>query len=418
MKTKVKITRILFILLIITSILPYIIPAIYAVVNKQYILWEIQRYNIQIGNVCKIFPYFKDVLAVLLFVILFISSKQTKKIVGAFMAIIFYGALILFGHQNYNIGYIIAGIRMFLYFFVTIMYFYSNENNEKDFKNIFRVLISLLIIEFTIVFIQVLYSGQIQNFGSGGYRFCGTFGNAISMGNFTVAANLYILFYTYIKNVKSKNINYIYIIIILLLSIASGTRTAIFLNLFITYMYWCTFSLSKLKISRRAKITCMVLIILSACPIAYKFFIDRIGRGAMMISGGIRLGILQSFFNVQNFIDLLNLVIGYGVGFTTNSAALLNLEETFIVDGTYTTILAQFGLIGLVVFIYLLGKSIQNLWKYCNKNINIVLTYFITIILVMISQNIFEQIAMIILVVVEYFMIKNIGNKREEGINK
>lgn len=414
MKSIKKIIKILFVLLIITATLSYIIQAVQAVINKQYLLRDIYENNIQTGIVENLFPYCKDIIAIILFLMLFIFFKKSRKTAGIFLAIILYGTLILLSHQNYEIGYIIAGIRMFLYFFVTIMYFQSIEENKNDFKIIFKTIVTLIVIEFCIIFIQVLYSGQIHNFGNGGYRFCGTFGNAIAMGNFTVAANLYILIYNYITKTKNKNLSYIYMIMILLLSIASGTRLTIFLNILIIYMYWCIFTLDKFKLSKKVKFICMFTTILIAAPIIYKFFINRIGRGEIMLSGGVRIDILKSFFDIQNMRDLVNLLIGQGIGFTTNAAYLLKLDSTFIVDGTYTTIIAQFGLIGLIIFAGLLLKLVQKIWRYSNKNINIMLAYFATIIFTMASGNIFEQIAMIILIVIEYFMLKNYSEETEK----
>lgn len=415
MRTIAKIINLLFILLIITSILSYGIQAISLIMNRQYILWTMLDNNVQTGNIGKIFPYIKDFIAVLLFIILFLFFKKARKTAMIFFIITLYGILLLFGHQIYEVGYIIAGIRMFLYFFVAIMYLQIFYTDRSVFQKIFNVLKILIIIEFLITFIQVLYSGQIYNFGNGGYRFCGSFGNSIGMGNFTIAANLCIMTYSYITNNKAKNINYIYLFMNLLLSIASGTRTAIFLNLLIIYLYWNNFSLSRMKFTKKMKFTLLFIIVLLSLPFIYSFFIDRIGRGAMMVSGGIRIEIFLSFFNIDNVLDLCNLIIGNGIGFASNSAHLLEVNSSIIVDGTYTTILAQFGLFGLAILIFILMKIMKTFWKYSDKNLNIALSYFLTIILIMGSQNIFEQIAMIILIVTTYFMIKRYYIKNKES---
>ena len=405
MNKKVKLINILFILLIIFSVLSYIVQSTQLIITKQFGLWTIKDNDV--GIIGKLIPYIKDVIVVLLFFILTIFFEKTRKTAFIYMITIIYGTIILFINQCFDIGYIISGLRAFSYFFVTIMYGQAIYKDKSIFEKIYKVLKYLIIIEFIIITIQVIYSGKFLEFGNGGYRFCGTFGNAIGMANFTVAASVFITIYNHIQGKDIRKSEYAFLIMNLLLSLASGTRTAIFLNIIIVFIFWNYFSFSNMKIKKEIKVFIFAILGVILLQILYFIFIYRIGRGSLTISGGIRMEILLSFFKVENKFDILKLIFGRGIGFATNTAYLLKIESAFIADGTISTIIAQFGLLGLAILFIKLFNIINNLWKYTYKNLNVILPFLIAIIGIMISQNIFEQIATIILITVSYFMVKN-----------
>ena len=182
---------ILFEWLISMSVLAYGLHAVYLIVHGSYALWTIDTSLINIGIIGKIVPYIKDFLVMVLFGVLYIRYKRSRKVALYFFGLIILGSIILIGSQNWDIRYCIAGIRMYLYPFTAIMWCQSRIY-KCNVKYFYKLICVLSVTEFFLVFLQVLNSGVITKFGYGGWRFCGSFGNSGGLGSFAFAASLYL----------------------------------------------------------------------------------------------------------------------------------------------------------------------------------------------------------------------------------
>lgn len=396
----------LFILLIYFSIYAYLYHAILIIAGGKYSLWTYSGSEVNVGIIGNIFMYGKDFIAMLLFFILLLDSKTYgKKVLILFIGIVNYGAIILTIANNFNIGYILAGFRSYLYFFVTLVWCIDNKkrnnNNNLD-RKISKILLFSIYMEFTLVFLQVMLSNSWKYFGSGAYRFSGSFGNSGGLGYYCIGMTIYLIIF----NVKSKLISFrktiVHLGIILLLSIASGMRTAILASTILAIICILNEVYEKLRINKDTICFVFIIILVLSGSTIFKYIVDRIGRGGIMLSGGTRVSIM---LNLILNSSVFNMLLGKGIGYGTNAAVNLNLPMSEIYDGTLNTTIGQFGIFGLIVFLSISFRIFKNIYFISKQYKLISLGSILTIILIFVSGNYFEQISMVIISVYSFSLL-------------
>ena len=404
----------IFLDLIMFTIFSYICQSFYIIFTKNNVFWTMTRIN-NTNFFFKFFPYIKElVLIVLFFSIIgydyyFNKMKNSKKILTIFSIIVLIGLLLLLLSNNFAIGYIIAGLRIFLYLITVMLFCNVITINDEVKAKIDSIIKYSIIIEFLLVLAAIITSNTIFKFGSGAYRLMGTFGNGANLGYYTVACSLYfIIRKMFIKH--NKKSDYVYFAILLFLSIASGSRVSILSNLFIILCYINYQISNKNIISNKKLIIYNMIGLLLLSPIIYIVLINKIGRGGFLVSGSYRINLFFSTFNVTSIDGIIKLIIGNGIGIGTNSARLLETKNSIIVDGTYLTIIFQYGLLG---FIILLNKIITKI-KSCDANIFIIISITISFIIIMFAVNIFEQFAFIVISIYSLYLLFNNKNNNEK----
>ena len=410
MRTKIKDK--LWILLIILAVMSYILTAINLIYNNKYVLWTINNANIDGGIIYKIFPYLKDIIAIFLFIVLALNNKKNLKIILIFVTIVCLGSMIIWlnnGNDNDNLLYIIAGIRMLLYFIVAMMYCLSVNDYKLVSLKLFKVIKVMILVEFFIVYIQIMRSENIHNIGNGAYRFCGTFGNAAGLAYFCIAACLYILIYKNIfNNGNGMKKNYVYYALIMALVLATGSRTGILSCIIIIFMYIINELLKSNIISKKNMYIFVMILTIFIIPLIYNLMIKFVNRGALMDSGATRIDIFLLLFDLKN-TNFLKFIFGYGIGYGTNNAVILGIKNASIIDSTFGTIMVQYGILGLGIFIITLFYIVKKVFRYSSKcgGIFTAIAYIVPIFLVTIAGNIFEQIVLAMLLCYMFYCMKN-----------
>ena len=393
----------IFIVLLLLTIFSYINQSIFLLVTGKKVFWTMSRVP-STNFLFKYFPLVKDVVLFFLFFLLLSSDKDHKyrNIVISIFELIIYGVTLLFLNNNAEFGYIFSGIRIILYSATIILFCSTTNIDAKNREKIDKIIKDSIIVEFLIVFIYVLLTDALFVFGSGGYRFTGTFGNAANLGYFTVACSLYLIISKYSKNSKNKR-DYLYFILLLLMSVATGSRVSILTNLLVLLCYIDLDILAREKIKKGKLLFFNILGLIIVLPIIYVLLIDKINRGSFLVSGTYRIEVFTDILSVNNINDVFALLFGRGIGYATNSAFILGTKGAYIVDGTFQSIILQYGLFGLILLISVIYKTIK---KY-DLNIFILTAIIGSFLLLSLAINIFEQFAFIVLSIYSLSLLKN-----------
>lgn len=396
---------ILFECLIGVSVLAYGLHAVYLIVHGSYALWTIDTSMINIGIIGKIVPYIKDILVMVLFVVLYIRYKRSREAAFYFFGLVILGSVILIGSQNWDIRYCIAGIRMYLYPF-TVMMWCQSRMYKCNVKHLYNLICVLSVTEFILVFLQIWNSGILTQFGYGGWRFCGSFGNSGGLGSFAFAASLY-LFVADSSFASSNNkLNVILLIMNLLVSIASGMRSVMLPCILVVFSCLLNRISFLINIKKKSKYAIFCLAGICGAPIVYQYVLERAGRGTLMESGGTRIGLFYDLVHVTDFYEFCQLIIGKGIGYGTNNSVNLGVQSAEIMDGTINTTIAQFGLVGFAVIVFFFIRISINILKYGKGMAFVPCSFIAGIGILSLTGNIFEQISAIIILIYTYYLIK------------
>ena len=162
---------------------------------------------------------------------------------------------------------------------------------------------------------------------------------------------------------------------------------------------------------RGQKIFISFLLALPVIAIVLRFSISLANRGSILENalGGGRITIFNRYIFGQ---PLINLLFGNGLGAGSNTSAELTRRITdsglMFLDGTFTVLIYQFGLIGFTLSIFLIWSIVKNIY-FAHGLLNATL-FGGTIVLQCLTTNVLEAFALLIMLFVCYFtQIK--GNK-------
>lgn len=397
----------LFIILHASTVFSYLYHMVLLFSRGAYARWTYSNYNLNTGILGTILVYGKDILIVLLFLYLCYVNIKALKIGIAFAIFVMYGTLILI-LNGYTLMYVIPGIRCFLYFAVMCMHFfymqdYPDKLEQKvTFQKINKWFYVILGIELFFVWLQLDFI-EFQNIGQGtSHRLPGTFGNAANLGYWLIGMAMFMAA-SRIKYKKKFIIGYIlFVSVFLLVLLATGSRSSMFCVFIIGLAYVIQMIQERYKIKLKQLIIFSVIIISLAVYPLIKVLENLVGRGSIFVSGGGRVGAFLKVLEVDNILQLL---FGRGIGFTTNSSVSLGLEATFIVDGGFTTILAQCGLLGIVVLLIYFCKVLKFMFHDRKQYTVLNLTFLGVIIINMVTINYFEQWAFVVVSVYAFELL-------------
>lgn len=407
-----KLVNVLFGMLCIFTIIAYAYHAILTIVNGECVLWTYSEISVDNDIISFIFNYTKDIIAVILFVCLSFRKRKISKISVCFFIVVMYGSVILYLSDLHSIAYIVGGIRSYLVFVSTLLYFdfrrknillesngekKSNYNFDKAFIKLLQI---ILVFETFCVFAQVLNSGT-WTIGNGIYRFVGTFGNSGGLGNYCIGMTMMLIAYS-LKIEKGKFLIRLLQFVMIVFNVwASGMRSAIVMVLFMICAYIFILLYNRLQLNKKnIFIIFFLLCIIVGVPLI-NIVTKSIGRGQLMLSGGTRIDLFFSLFN-QNAFPLL---FGQGLGKGTNTAYLLGATGAELYDSTFSNVVSQFGLIGLFIFVMALIKIAINLYNKSLNNKFMTLIFMIPILCIILIGSFFEQFVLIVLAIYSFYIM-------------
>ena len=187
----------LLLLLLFTASVPYLAYGVSAIRSGYEVVGGLNVSGAQAsGQIGTLFGYFKDITAVILIgMILLFKRKVDKNIFTAVVAFAIYGfvGLICSGHSD--LKFLIAGFRTFMYFGVMNLFFITYNELAYDYKLLNRLLHLtqiIIVIQTSVVALQVTMSNSWGRFGSGAYRFSGLFPGSGNLGCYSIAVLLFL----------------------------------------------------------------------------------------------------------------------------------------------------------------------------------------------------------------------------------
>lgn len=410
---KSEIEKKMFYLMLFFSSISYLGYYIYAKNHGVLLLVSYTRSGeamMQMSNLLFLIIRFgKDICAVVLLLleILFMNKSHRANIFIIMFSIIAYGTIVaLFNGAPINM--IFVGYRMVIYFGVLVMLFYSRKKAFLSLNYLLKLIIVALMLNTVIAIIQACdaVGSNITLIGQGSYRFMGLFPAAAAYAYFSFGAALF----AYCTEFQTKKYHTQCLVIFMISLIAcyiSGTRSSIINLLLVIYVY----IIKQINIKTLFK---KIILMLSAIPILLliiQISSNIANRGSIMenaLSGG-RLSIfIDSLFNQS----LINIILGNGIGVGSNSAAtfaeLNSINNIIILDGTFNTIIYQFGTFGFLAVIYGIWIIYRNINIACGT-INAIL-FTISIILQCFTCNILEAFSILIIIFICYYMLTK-GNR-------
>lgn len=349
-----------------------------------------------IGFIPILFRYLKDILVVILSFFLCLKMRKTQKNIFLAIGLFTFGGLVLGILNALEISTLISGIRCYVYFFVIVLFFTYSQERSINLKTIEWILLGGLIINALVQFEQMYRgtNGDISLAGTWNYRFPALFGGTNSLASFVLGVDLfYLVLDIYCKKTKTLKVISVFVLSIIIV-IFTGTRSAL-INILFVILAWIVL---KINIKEELKIKIAAISAIVALPVIIILATKMAARGDILevqLESG-RLFILKELLSNPS---ILGLIFGYGIGAGSNADVALNqndyTEHTAILDGTFNTVIYQYGLIGLVLCIGLLIYICNKLTVSRNFILNCV--FLGTVVLQAFTTNIFEAQAFLIL---------------------
>lgn len=319
------------------------------------LIFNLQEYASYLGltaitnKVSIIYKIGKDLGFLLIIFIAIVGSIYSKKIPRITPPFyVLFLSIIGLSLLNGNLMLSVAGYRWILpIFLILAIYPYI----DLDFiKNLTKVLYYLMIVQVTLQILQMFFMPPIAgtNFLGLSARNTGFF---VYPGPTGLFANVCLCFFEAFKKFRFSTL---LVIISVILSMSSTGAFILFTLLFFIKFYH----------KRYFKLLCLLL------PF-FLFFIfinlDTItgrSKGDTMISGGTRFEILlESITNAT--------LISTQFGTATNTAVSMKLEDAFIADSTYISLITNFGFIGFSIILFMLILAI--FYAFFKKKLDLIL---------------------------------------------
>ena len=407
-KRKLNLPEVLFILFIVTATITGVGYYIYCIKNGiiQYTTYPDEIMS-GAGSMASMIRYSKDILMVILFVIIVLETfPVADRVLIYFIMFVVYGAMISF-MNNLSFAHIFSGVRCFIYFVTGVLYFRRYIVDKRIVDLVYKITIALLIVQCGSIVVQVIISG-INNMGNGSYRYIGLFLHTGTLGNYAYAIAIFLAVFHLIS--KKYGILRIALeqCLCLLLAVASNSRlciAGILVNMIIVLM-------SKLNIRNKSREVAIFGTVLLAVPIVLSEVLIRSGRGGLEASASGKFAFWEQAFS-RDFIDV---ILGNGLGYATQTTATLGINTSGYsgFDGTFSVIMAQFGVVGLVVFIIALFWGGCKILK-CTEMSELAFKCNIVggLLIFTWSGNIFENILLVTYYLLVYYMLLSYNELEE-----
>lgn len=407
-----RIEKLLFYLVLIFSCLAYIGYYFYAERNGVSLLISYSRSNDRMMKTRDFltlgFRFGKDVCVSLLLLVEMISMNRTpraKVFLGMLIAV-GYGSVVALGN-NMTINTIISGYRMVLYFCALSMFFVSKRQLAFSLKFFLRLITVLLLFNVVIAMQQAnnKLGLDISRIGRGSYRFMGVFPAAAAFAYFCLGAALF----AFCIEVQTTQYHHNCIFIYLLAFVGcylSGTRSSL-VNIFLVFFIHI---IERSDMKKRQKLIVSILLSIPVMVYVVQFSTNVANRGSILLNA-IQGGRFSIFQNAILSRPVLSILFGSGIGAGSNTSTefLKELDESnmLFLDGTFTLIIYQFGVLGMV-FLFLLLRYIYVKVRE-ERGVLIALLFLGTIILQCLTTNVLEAFAILVMLFVCFYALTQGG---------
>lgn len=382
-----KMLNILMILLGTTGIGYYL----YSYQNDILVFWQYKEDILNsAGNIVKYINYSKDIFVIIWCIFIIKNNiNQLRKEIHLTLMIVLWGSILSL-INNYSIITIIAGVRAYIYCFTIFIFMKTNcsKLNLRFWKSVLNTLKLLIMLQILSILIILCKSSIFFVPGQGGYRMIGLFTNAGTLGSFATGATIVISYSYLTKNIMKLKSFIFWTIMCFILAMSSGSRNAM-LNSCMILIIGC---ISSIKIDEKGKNLIIIMLSIFIMPIILGLSIKYIDRGALMESGQGRFTPWIELFRVSSFIQVF---FGQGLGVGTNAAFNLN-QCKFVFDSTFVTIILQYGIIGLNIFLLYIYNFTYRILLKSKKNQMYIIYIILYSILGLFVGNIFEMYVWII----------------------
>lgn len=403
-----KLEKYLFWLMLIFACVSYAGYFFMSVRNRTWIMVSYARSNpllMQSGGIFTLLIRFaKDVCAGLLIITELFSTSNTKRvtILLSLFSLIVFGTVVSVVH-NYGIAVIISGIRMFLFFLALAMFF--NGKNYPIFivENMLKITGVLLCIN-TIAAMQqaaIVLGNNVRHVGEGSYRFMGFFPSAAAYGYFCLGVVL-LLFSLGIKADYFTTSCKVFYAVAFIGCYLSGTRSSLINVLFILF----AILIYRGNIVSNQK-GCLFSLLLVPVFIIIVVYASNIASRGSILTNAITGGRLSLFWRYSFQRPITRMLFGEGLGAGSNTAAQFMMsdgdDDLVLLDGTFTTIIYQFGIIGVIAILWVIVSCTR---KIAGASGRLCCAVFMgSVVLQCLTSNIFEDYAMLILIFLSYYIL-------------
>lgn len=399
-KRKLRLPEMVFILFIVSATITGVGYYMYCIGNGiiQYTTYP-DGIMTGAGTLASVIRYCKDIMMVILFIlIMFETFPKVGKFFIYFIMFVVYGSLISL-LNNLSFAHIFSGVRCFIYFVTGVLYFKRYVVDKRLVDIVYKITVLLLVVQCGSILVQVVVSG-INNIGNGSYRYIGLFLHTGTLGNYAYAIAIFLATFHLISKKYSVVRIGVEQCLCLLLAIASNSRlciAGILVNMIIVI-------LSKLNTSDRFREITIFSSVLIAVPIVLSEVLTRSGRGGLAASASGKFAFWKEAFS-RDFGDVL---VGNGLGYATQTTATLGINTSGYsgFDGTFSVIMAQFGVVGLIVFVGALLVVAYKILK-CPEMSELAFKCNIVggLLIFTWSGNIFENILLVTYYLLVYYML-------------
>ena len=402
--------------LLLFSIIGYIGYYIYSFANSINVYNNFANFTID-NTIVYIFStiikFLKDIFMIgILLYYCTIEYKNNRKSILVFFLFLCYGTIIAL-FTGYGIS-ILGGMRGYLYLFVLILFFRELKQDALSLSLIRKIILGGILINCIVTFEQAFRGtdGMIYLAGVGGFRFTGLFGGFAPCSAFAASACLFIY-----ADAALFTVNRVYVVcsmlLCLMIEIMCGSRS----GMICVMLIMCVGLFAMIKIKPLYRYSLMFVVLSAAFTIIIDFVESIADRGSIIevqLESG-RLHILNEII-----IGLMNspitFMFGNGLGAGSNTSVLMarenyNMGTQLILDGTFNTILYQFGMIGLMFFVFML---LVISYKIRKVNYNLKIAFGLVIFIEGITCNLFESFACLIILFITYKMMCNINSFRPD----
>lgn len=389
MSKSIKTIEKIFILLIIFASCTGLMSYIDGLTGQGSLRWAYGVYSSDGGIGGALLRYGRDILVILLIFKLMLNKKCLYSNTMVYVSAIFIYSILVGVSNQLNYRYYICGIREFIYAVAIIFIFILRKKNKMIIESVYKILPLLIIFQVVAQLILIIKYHSRINIGV--TRLPGLCNSAIALGYFStgMAVACAVLFQYF----RKYNLWQCIAIICgcTFLSITAGTRVAMICN-FILLITIVAINSNK---DNNIRLLLIIMGVLVAVPVLIKYSVSLAGRGELMESGHMRVEFFGIFFR---YTDLFQKLFGCGLGALTNNAANMQLQFSIsrffsVVDSTWGIILGQFGIVGVIGFVFLILYTIKKIISNKIFRLDNILNFVVMAVgfITMSGTNIFEQ---------------------------
>ncbi|SDT17682.1 hypothetical protein SAMN05444162_3323 [Paenibacillaceae bacterium GAS479] len=348
--------------------------------------------------------YVKDILMIALLGLFFwmdVRKQERYRLAAHYLPVLlllFYGSSVLvFREAGLNLYQVAAGGRSLLLILFCVKAVGYIRGQTEFIRMLARCLGWLILIEFAVLAVQyVLFTGRFGVVNPFSLRLIGTFGGISIAGYMALGSSIFLYAARAVVGNIQRRLGPMLQLLCLCIAGMSGTRSAI-IGCFLVVFFLVVETVFKGRkrpgsVYLTPAIICFSLLALMGGVQAATLMADRGSIVEAQVEGG-RIDMLTGFFTSN---PLSVVLFGDGLGYGTNSGVNLNKQmevelEHQIMDGTFNSILTQFGLVTLaLLFFAAIAAAPGLLQRMQGKSIQLYVIVVVNLVLC-ISTNILEQ---------------------------